>query len=76
MGFRRKNKESSFRDSNNSNSSLKSINLSPEEIVKYDALVLVTDHDKFDYSMIKSSAKLIIDTRGVYLNANHNIVKA
>jgi UDP-N-acetyl-D-glucosamine dehydrogenase len=67
---------SSFRDSNNSNSSLKSINLSPEEIVKYDALVLVTDHDKFDYSMIKSSAKLIIDTRGVYLNANHNIVKA
>jgi UDP-N-acetyl-D-glucosamine dehydrogenase len=66
----------SFKDLNNLNSTLNSINLSIEKINSYDALVLVTDHDKFDFSMIKSAANLIIDTRGVYLENNANIIKA
>ena len=67
---------SSFKNANNINLSYKSITLSPKQISKYDALVLVTNHDKFDYLMIKSHAKLIIDTRGVYLDNSQNIVKA
>ena len=65
-----------YNDSNSLNSKFYSINLSTEIIKNYDALVLVTDHDKFNFSMIKSSANLIIDTRGVYLDDNENIIKA
>ena len=43
---------------------LKSINLTAGNIQSFDAIVLSTDHDNFDYKLIKKEASLIIDTRG------------
>ena len=33
---------------------------------KYDCVIILTDHTKFDYEKINRDAKLIFDTRGVY----------
>jgi UDP-N-acetyl-D-glucosamine dehydrogenase len=55
---------------------LRSIALTPENISNYDAVLVATNHDDFDYKMIKDNAKLIVDSRGVYLDLEDNIVKA
>ena len=55
---------------------LSSIPLNPETIANYDCLLLATDHDKFDYEMIKKHAKLIIDSRGKYFESADHIIKA
>ena len=55
---------------------LTSVPLSAESIAAYDALLLATDHDAFDYALIQRSARLIVDTRGIYLNPAQNVVKA
>ena len=60
----------------NYNFRLKSINLNQNSVRKFDLILLVTDHTKFDYSMIQKNAKLIIDTRGVYSSKYQNIFKA
>ncbi|EOE0525072.1 nucleotide sugar dehydrogenase [Providencia stuartii] len=56
-------------------------NLSSEEISidnlsKFDAIILATNHDKFDYPLIKKHSKLLIDTRGIYREPAENIIKA
>ena len=48
----------------------------PETIAAQDAVILTTDHDAFDYEMIREHARLIIDTRGVYRQGGENIVRA
>jgi len=58
------------------NFNLSSKNLTPKSINSYDLILLATDHVKFDYPMIQRNAKLIVDTRGVYLNQFKNVVKA
>jgi UDP-N-acetyl-D-glucosamine dehydrogenase len=55
---------------------LNSVELSPERLKTFDAVVLTTDHAKFDYDMIYEHSRLIIDSRGVYRNAADHIVKA
>ena len=55
---------------------LSSIQLSDRVIASYDLLLLATDHAKFDYELIRKNAKLIIDTRGVYIESYQNIVRA
>ena len=55
---------------------LKSVPLTAESIASYDCVVLTTDHDKFDYDLLKQHAKLIVDTRGKYSGKHDNIVKA
>jgi UDP-N-acetyl-D-glucosamine dehydrogenase len=55
---------------------LASVALTPEAIAGYDALVLATDHDAFDYALIGRHARLVVDTRGVYLDPAPNVVKA
>lgn len=55
---------------------LSSIPLTPENIRKYDCVLIATNHDKFDYPMIKEHAQMIVDTRGVYLEPSPKIVKA
>ena len=55
---------------------LSSIELTPQNINAYDVLLLATDHSKFDYAKIQQHAKLIVDTRGVYLSSLDNVVKA
>ncbi len=57
----------------------KSVDLTPEALEAYDAVLVATDHDKLDYAVIADRAPLIIDTRNVFtrlgLFADH-IVKA
>ncbi|MBC2382856.1 nucleotide sugar dehydrogenase [Pseudomonas sp. WS 5106] len=50
--------------------------LTSENLASFDAVVLATDHDKFDYELIKSSARLIVDSRGKYRTAAPHIIKA
>ena len=53
-----------------------SVKISQKKIASYDAIVLSTNHDKFNYPMIQRNAKLIIDTRGVFKNKTFNLVSA
>lgn len=55
---------------------LSSIELTPDTIAQFDAVVIATNHDKFDYAEICASAQVIIDSRGVYREPNRNIIKA
>lgn len=55
---------------------LSSVNLTPEMIESYDAVVLLTDHSDFDYASILENAKLLVDTRGKYRESHPNVVKA
>ncbi|MEH6515116.1 MAG: nucleotide sugar dehydrogenase [Halioglobus sp.] len=50
--------------------------LNAELLQSFDAAVLVTDHDDFDYELIKEHAALIIDSRGRYREPAAHIVKA
>ena len=43
---------------------LKNINLNSKNIKKFDCIVIITDHDYFDYSLIEKKGKLIVDCRG------------
>lgn len=54
---------------------LQAVELSAENIALYDCLVLATDHDSFDYELLQSRARLIIDTRG-RLTRQCNVVPA
>ena len=49
---------------------LKSISLTSRNLKKYDAVVLVTDHDKFRYRFIMEHSKLIFDTRNKFSKSN------
>jgi UDP-N-acetyl-D-glucosamine dehydrogenase len=42
---------------------MKSVPLSPRTLKRYDAVLISTDHSRYDYGMIVRHAKLIIDTR-------------
>lgn len=55
---------------------LRSVTLTPESIASFDVVLLATNHAAFDYAMILENAKLIVDTRGVYLDPLPNVVKA
>lgn len=55
---------------------LTSIALTAETIATYDLVLLATDHDRFDYELIQTHAKVIVDTRGRYSKALPNVVKA
>jgi UDP-N-acetyl-D-glucosamine dehydrogenase len=55
---------------------LRSIELTPQGIAGYDVVLLATNHDAFDYPMIGRHARLVVDTRGVYLDPAANVVKA
>jgi len=55
---------------------LKSVPITPEGLANYDVCLLATDHDRFDYPFIAKHARLIVDSRGRYLEAAPNVVKA
>lgn len=55
---------------------LSSVELTAAAIASYDVVLLATDHRAFDYTLIQEHAKLIVDTRGVYLTPAANVVKA
>jgi UDP-N-acetyl-D-glucosamine dehydrogenase len=55
---------------------LTSVPLTPQNIANYDVVLVATNHDAFDYDLIRQHAKLIVDARGVYQEFGHNIVRA
>ncbi|WP_207000526.1 nucleotide sugar dehydrogenase [Trinickia mobilis] len=55
---------------------LSSVSLTPESIASFDCVLLATDHERFDYELIKKHAKLIVDSRGKYQDRSANIVRA
>ncbi|KZX64536.1 MULTISPECIES: UDP-N-acetyl-D-glucosamine 6-dehydrogenase [Stutzerimonas stutzeri group] len=58
------------------NFNLASEPLTAENLKRFDAVILATDHDKFDYDLISQHAKLIVDSRGKYRTPAANIIKA
>ncbi len=55
---------------------LSSVELTPDSLKNYDCVLLASDHDRFDYDLIKAHAELIVDTRGRYLEPHDRIIKA
>ncbi len=58
---------------------LKSISLTKEQLVTYDAVLICTDHDNVDYELITNHSKLVIDTRNSIKKdskGKNNVVKA
>jgi UDP-N-acetyl-D-glucosamine dehydrogenase len=45
---------------------LSSVDLSPQVLEGFDAVILLTDHTEFDYDMIKDHSSILVDTRGKY----------
>lgn len=55
---------------------LSSVELNEGNLTGYDCVLVATNHDVFDYDMIREHARLIVDTRGVYRGTYANVVKA
>ncbi len=55
---------------------LESVPLEGKTLEGYDCVVLVTDHDAFDYALIQRHARVLVDTRGRYADPAANIVRA
>lgn len=55
---------------------LESVTPDERTLAAYDCVVLVTDHDAFNYELIQKHARLLVDTRGRYPKPAANIVKA
>lgn len=55
---------------------LSSVVITEDSLTSFDCVIIATNHDTFDYDLIKAQAKLIIDTRGVYLQPADNVIKA
>ena len=51
-------------ESRNHELKLESVPINRKTIEKYDAVVLATDHDSFDYELIEKYSNTLIDTRG------------
>jgi UDP-N-acetyl-D-glucosamine dehydrogenase len=52
-------------------SQMKSVPLKPENLAKYDAVIIATDHSSYDYNAIVEGAKLVVDTR----NATRRVIR-
>lgn len=55
---------------------LASVSLTPDKLALYDVVILLTDHEQFDYDMIGKYSRLLIDSRGKYRTPMDNVVKA
>jgi len=50
--------------------------LTEETLRTCDAVILATDHDRFDYDLIFDHSRLIVDTRGKFRESSDKIIKA
>ncbi len=58
---------------------MKSVEITPQNLQQYDAVIISTAHDGYDYETIVKHAQLVIDTRNATKNVKNNrdkIVKA
>lgn len=53
----------------------RSVDLTPEVIRSYDAVLLATDHDIIDYGMLHENARLIVDTRNAFGRRGYHSAK-
>ncbi len=58
------------------NLAMTSTPLSAKRIAATDCVLIATDHDGFDWTMIASHAPLIVDSRGVYPSGSANLYRA
>ncbi|RUO80272.1 UDP-N-acetyl-D-glucosamine dehydrogenase [Idiomarina tyrosinivorans] len=58
------------------NFDLTSIALTKESLTEFDAVIIATNHDKFNYEAIYEHSKLIIDSRGQFRGKNGKVIKA
>lgn len=54
---------------------LKSVRLTPETLRSFDCVVLITDHDAFDYDLILENSQFLVDTRGKYRLSKPNLMR-
>jgi UDP-N-acetyl-D-glucosamine dehydrogenase len=55
---------------------LENQSLTADLLMKFDCVVLATDHDQFDYDLIISHSKILIDTRGKFPRGERGVVSA
>ncbi|MCK4494816.1 MAG: nucleotide sugar dehydrogenase, partial [Candidatus Aminicenantes bacterium] len=55
---------------------LKSVRLSEKKLKEFDAVVIATDHSRYDYDWIVKNSFLVIDTRNAIKERRKNVVKA
>ena len=55
---------------------MESVSITAESLAGFDAVIIATNHDAFDYDLIKRHAALIIDARGVYRTLDDKILRA
>jgi len=56
------------------NQKIRNIKITANSLSKFDIVVLMTDHDTFDYEIIKDYSKFIVDCRGKF-QTNNKIVR-
>lgn len=52
---------------------MKSVKLNKDKLKTYDAIIIVTNHDSYDYEMIRENSSILIDTRNVYKKYYSNV---
>ena len=65
-----------FPDMRNYDIEMTSIEVTPDALAGFDAVIIATDHDEFDYEMIKTNARIIINSRGVYRDLEDRVFRA
>jgi UDP-N-acetyl-D-glucosamine dehydrogenase len=53
-----------------------SVPLTRDTLARYDVVLIATNHDAFDYELIRRHARLVVDTRGVYRELAPKIIRA
>lgn len=54
--------------------SMRSIKLSSKKIKEFDVVILVTNHDIFDFKSFQRYSRLLVDTRGIIKNISSNVL--
>jgi len=55
---------------------LESVVLDEKNLKSRDCVLIATNHDAFDYELIRKHAPLVVDTRGMYREPDDKIIKA
>ena len=55
---------------------LKSVDITPKALERYDGVIIITDHSSFNYDLILKHSKLVIDSRGIIKGNYNNLIKA
>lgn len=55
---------------------LSSVPLTAENLASVDCVLLATNHDKFDYDLIKQNSRVLVDCRGAYMESAETIIPA